>query len=523
MSSPQTNYHQGGEKIMPQGVLSFQYEKEESERGMTALAGLPPYLDLAHVSGLISSIREHLQIKKGDQGWTDQEIVLSLILLNLAGGDCVDDLKILAEDEGFCRVLHRVKSHGLQRKERRELERRLRKEKKCAVPSQSSVFRYLAAFHDKEQEKLRQPGKAFIPAPNEHLAGLMKVNRDLLSWLQKKNEKKTATIDGDATLAETNKASALHCYKHYKAYQPLNMWWAEQGVMVYTEFRDGNVPAGYQQLRVVKEALTNLPEGVEQAYFRSDTAGYEAELLKYFAKGEHERFGIIEFAVGADVTPAFKKAVSELAETDWNPLQKEIKGKMEKTGQEWAEVCFVPTWAGHSKNGPGYRYLAIREPLAQISLPGIEAQKELPFPTMEFGKKGSCKLFGIVTNRKIEGGELIRWHRERCGKSEEAHSIMKEDLAGGKLPSGDFGENAAWWSIMVLALNLNELMKRLVLGGSWANKRLKAIRYAIINLPAWVRERSRRLVVRLSKGHPSFETLLQMRHKIMMLANCATG
>lgn len=100
---------------------------------------------------------------------------------------------------------------------------------------------------------------------------------------------------------------------------------------------------------------------------------------------------------------------------------------------------------------------------------------------------------------------------------------MKEDLADAKLPSGDFGENAAWWSIMVLALNLNELMKRLVLGGSWANKRLKAIRYAIINLPAWVRERSRRLVVRLSKEHPSFETLLQMRHKIMMLADCATG
>jgi len=32
---------------------------------------------------------------------------------------------------------------------------------------------------------------------------------------------------------------------------------------------------------------------------------------------------------------------------------------------------------------------------------------------------------------------------------------MKDDLAGGKLPSEDFGENAAWWWIMILALNLN--------------------------------------------------------------------
>ena len=44
----------------------------------------------------------------------------------------------------------------------------------------------------------------------------------------------------------------------------------------------------------------------------------------------------------------------------------------------------------------------------------------------------------------------IHWLHERCGKSEEAHAVMKDDLAGGKLPSEDFGENAAWWWILVL-------------------------------------------------------------------------
>jgi len=61
------------------------------------------------------------------------------------------------------------------------------------------------------------------------------------------------------------------------------------------------------------------------------------------------------------------------------------------------------------------------------------------------------------------GEDLIHWQHERCGKSEEAYSIMKNDLAGGKLPSGNFGANAAWWWIMILTLNLNEAMKRLVL------------------------------------------------------------
>jgi hypothetical protein len=33
---------------------------------------------------------------------------------------------------------------------------------------------------------------------------------------------------------------------------------------------------------------------------------------------------------------------------------------------------------------------------------------------------------------------VIWWLRERCGKSEEVHSAMKSDLAGGQLPSGLF-------------------------------------------------------------------------------------
>ena len=96
--------------------------------------------------------------------------------------------------------------------------------------------------------------------------------------------------------------------------------------------------------------------------------------------------------------------------------------------------------------------------------------------------------------------------------------MMKSDLAGGKLPSGDFGENAAWWWIMILTLNLNEAMKRLVLGESWVSRRMKAMRFALINLPGRVLAHSRRLIVRLSKGHSSFNTLLDVRERIALLS-----
>jgi hypothetical protein len=174
----------------------------------------------------------------------------------------------------------------------------------------------------------------------------------------------------------------------------------------------------------------------------------------------------------------------------------------------------VPTWAGLSKKSPNYRFLAIRELLQQKEFPGMEAQ--LPFPTMNWGEK-KYKLFGLVTNRDLPGDELIWWSRERCGKGEEMHAIMKHDLAGGHLPSYHFGANAAWWEIMVLAFNLNSLMKRLALPEGWEPKRLKALRFSFINLAGRVMIHSRQLIVRLSKSHPAYQLLLEVRRRIRAL------
>jgi hypothetical protein len=66
---------------------------------MTALAGLAAYLDLAQVIGLNKSIRKHLKVRTGRQRWTDTQMVLALVLLNLAGGDCVENIKVVEADE----------------------------------------------------------------------------------------------------------------------------------------------------------------------------------------------------------------------------------------------------------------------------------------------------------------------------------------------------------------------------------------------------------------------------------------
>jgi len=307
--------------MVAQGVLPFQYEVETGSSGMTALAGLPLYLELFAALGLSKSIRRHLGVRP-EQGWSDAEVVTALLLLNLAGGDCVEDLALLGQDEGFCQVLRRAARHGLGARGRAALKRRWRREQRGVLPSASAVFRYLAAFHDEEEEQRREQGKAFIPAPNGHLLGLGRVNGAVLGFVQSRAPKRTATLDIDATLVETHKSEALYCYQKFKAYQPQNVYWAEQGLVVHSQFRDGNVPAGSGQLPVLKAALAALPEGVKQVLLREDSAGYDWELLTYCAEGKNERFGVIEFAVSADVTDAFKKAVAQVPEADWQPLRR---------------------------------------------------------------------------------------------------------------------------------------------------------------------------------------------------------
>ena len=208
---------------------------------------------------------------------------------------------------------------------------------------------WLARFHDAAAGQPRPPGSAIIPAMAEPIRALWQVNRALLGFLQTHRRASVATLDMDATLIETHKREALPCYKGFKAYQPLNCWWAEQGVVLHSEFRDGNVPAGYQQLRVLKDCLAAAAAGVTKVYLRRRATSRTCccTVGKARVRGDRVRGqrrcdrGVPQGRPGRGGLAA---AVPE--------------GERYRTDQEFAEVGFVPNWAGHSRKRA--RFLAIR-------------------------------------------------------------------------------------------------------------------------------------------------------------------
>ena len=85
---------------MTQGILPFKYENYLQNNKLTGFGGPPAYLDLAQAIWLPKSISRNLNVTSESQGWTDSQVVIALILLNLVGGDCVEDLNCLENDEG---------------------------------------------------------------------------------------------------------------------------------------------------------------------------------------------------------------------------------------------------------------------------------------------------------------------------------------------------------------------------------------------------------------------------------------
>ena len=116
-----------------------------------------------------------------------------------------------------------------------------------------------------------------------------------------------ATVDQDATIIESRKREALATYEGERGYQPMLAVWAETGLVLAEQFRDGNVPAPMKPLEVAQRAFAALPGTVKSYYYRGDSACHEGELLNWQRDEEREGGpeGFIGFAIRARMSEAF--------------------------------------------------------------------------------------------------------------------------------------------------------------------------------------------------------------------------
>jgi len=88
----------------------------------------------------------------------------------------------------------------------------------------------------------------------------------------------------------------------------------------------------------------------------------------------------------------------------------------------------------------------------------------------------------VVTNRTLEGGRLLDWHREKAGTVEHVHDEVKNWLGGGHLPSQHFAANAAWFKLALLTYNLASATRGLCFSPQERTVRMKKYRLLLIHL-----------------------------------------
>ena len=456
-----------------QGILPFVIRHGTGE-AVTAHAGLPLVVEAARAVRLEEVVEAQLTVAKRQRGFSEMEKLEALLLLVAGGGDRIEDIRILAEDQGFMRLLDRE------------------------LPSPDALLDFLGAFDDPQGWEQRPPEeKSWVPPESAPLGGLFEVNRALVARAAAR-ETTTATIDHDGTIIEAHKRDAVVAYEGTRGYQPLVAVWVEEDLIVADEFRDGNVPGNKDPLTSVRRAFAALPEWVKKRYFRGDSADYYEPLLKYLVREQ------ITFSISADMSPELRGVCEAVPPEHWVEL-----AAREREVVHVAEVEFTPgDWP---KAAAPLRYVGLRiTPL----------QHEL------FAERG-VKYLAVVTNRpapeeaavprgdEMSAADLVRWHWEKAGTIEHVHRSMKDELGAGVLPSQRFGANAAWFRINAIAYNLLTLLKRRALPERFRLARPKRLRFEIFNAPARLVVHQSQLIAHLGASRERTEDLVRARQRLL--------
>lgn len=143
--------------------LGFEYDEGHKDQSITALAGMPVLIQAFRSLGLPASVKRNVSLKPRERGYDEATYVESFVILNAAGGECLDDFAHLRKD-----AVGELVGHDL--------------------PSPEAARNFLYQFHDEakiEQARKQLPAgkRSYIVEENEALRGLRQVNTDLVEEL----------------------------------------------------------------------------------------------------------------------------------------------------------------------------------------------------------------------------------------------------------------------------------------------------------------------------------------------------
>lgn len=288
---------------------SFKIEKSDS--ALTSFAGLPIIADLAHSCGLIRSLNAINGLWQRRRNYSTADHVMSLALTLIAGGERLDDNRLLKNDAI-------VSTLGV-----------------AAIPAANTAGAFLKRFSHRTIAALARA--ALVPAAS------------------RLRRLKTATIDIDSSLIESGKENAAFTYKKFSGYNPMLAWCPEADVFLACLFRNGNASPQSHILQTLQYCRSQF-RGDTHLRLRSDSAGYQVKILDYCAARG------LDFTVTADLDVSVRAVIAQIPKKDWRLMVNDGETVL------FAETVHAPGVTNLRKKLPAFRLVVTRKLSCQLEL-----------------------------------------------------------------------------------------------------------------------------------------------------------
>jgi hypothetical protein len=239
---------------------------------LTAHAGLALFGEFCAAMKLSEQINRYLPAPGSTKGFKPATYVQPLVLMLHGGGRSLEDMRMLANDEGLLPLLH------------------------MAVPSLDATGNWLRRL-----------------GASSGLSDLKGVQNKQLKWAMKREDRKEYTLDIDASQIVAEKYAAHYTYKHEKGYMPMLDHLAENGLIVHEEFREGNAAPASRNREFIQTCKANMPKGKRITRLRADSATYQAKVINDCENDD------VVFAIAAKKDEAVSAAIAAIPESAWEP------------------------------------------------------------------------------------------------------------------------------------------------------------------------------------------------------------
>jgi hypothetical protein len=279
------------------------------------------------------------------------------------------------------------------------------------------------------------------------LAGLGRINQRIAAARIRQTGITAHTLDGDASQIVAEKEAAQFTYKGEQGYMPMIGHLAEAGIIIHDEFREGNIAPATDNLGFIQACEARMPKGHHIAHVRLDSAGYQAGIFNHCEEADKT------FAIGGRLDAATRKVIADIPESAW---------------QHYADCAVAETLHSMNETKKAFRLIVVKH----------KRQTEL------FDDKPSYHV--IASNRVESTADTLIWYRQRGEVSENGIKELKIGFGMERMPCGQFGANAVFFRIGVIAHNLFVLFKHSVLGAGWQRHKVTTVRWRLFHLPGKV-------------------------------------